>query len=198
MFLLFLFCGITWGVLALKSLNFDKILYWIHLKLFFCVGRLLIMSYISSWVIVPFKLLLWSSFNFGRWCRSRNLAISLSFQFNDYTFLKYALMIIWIFTRLSEFCFLPLPLSVIVLLWVFSFSFLFNLVKVLSVLLIFSKKYSFIQWFFALFVCFIYFTPEFDFVFLSSTPLGHYFNFFPILIILFHFNIVTLSYGHSL
>ena len=149
MFLLFILCGIIWGVLVLVLLwQSYRILSKNHLVLgYFLVGRLFMTVSISSAVIGLFNLLIWSWINFGKWCLSRKLSISFKF-FNvvKYRFLKYELYFLHVC------CYVPPFISDFVNLDILS-AFWLVWIKVCLFCWFFSKN----QLFVSLFLCIVFF-----------------------------------------
>lgn len=146
-FLLFLFCGITWGALMLTLIwNSCRILHYNHLALCifwsecFTDHFYFTRGYTCVWIAYLI------GFNFGKWYILGKLSFSFSFSnLVESRFLKYVLRILWISSVLvvmSKYSFL------VVLIWIFSFYLLFFLEKSLSKFLIFKITISLFYCFF--------------------------------------------------
>ena len=153
-FLLFLLCGIMWGILILVLWKTCRILSWNPLVLgFILVGRLYLTVSIYSAIIGVFNLLIWSWFNLVSDIYPESCPFPLCFPILWSTSFQ---NMTWWFS-VFPLCLLLHPpfISDFVSLDILSLPFV-NLDKGVSILLFSRRTYSLFHWFFVFFLCFYF------------------------------------------
>ena len=141
MFLLFLCCGIVGRVLVLGLFCMSDTIRELNPSgpELFVAGRLFMAAFSSLRVIGPFRLFIWSWFNFGSCYVSRKLPMSpdfpILFSISFCIRIWWVVFVSWDYVVMSPFSFL------ILLIWIQFLCPLVRLAKGLSILLIFSKNH---------------------------------------------------------